>query len=108
MLLSLSTSDLDHSGKAHVMELLDYFHHTGPNGNHLCLVLPVMISDGEAITASGILHQAGYVQTISRQLLLGLDFLHQSDIVHCGKQTIHGSRRQSFADSFQTCNQQIL
>lgn len=108
MLLKLATSDLDHPGKAHVIELLDHFHHTGPNGTHLCLVLPVMISDGEAVTTSRIPHRAGYVQTISRQILLGLDFLHQSDIVHCGKPVLHGSCRQSSADSIQTCSRQIL
>ncbi|EDN03941.1 hypothetical protein I7I51_05199 [Histoplasma capsulatum] len=45
MLLKLSAPGLDHPGKGHVIELLDYFEHDGPNGTHLCLVLPAMISD---------------------------------------------------------------
>ncbi|KAK6826708.1 hypothetical protein RU639_004413 [Aspergillus parasiticus] len=45
-----------------------------------------MISDGTAMTTSGSPHDVGYVRAISRQLLLGLDFLHQSGIVHCDLQ----------------------
>ncbi|KAL1998500.1 hypothetical protein VTN02DRAFT_6055 [Thermoascus thermophilus] len=86
MLLNLSASNVNHPGKNHLIELLDHFYHTGPNGTHLCLVLPVMISDGEAMTTSGIPHEVGYVRAISRQVLLGLDFLHQSGIVHCDLQ----------------------
>ncbi|KAL4999226.1 kinase-like protein [Aspergillus recurvatus] len=85
-LLALSDSGMGHPGKRHVIELLDYFYHTGPNGTHLCLVFPVRISDGEAMTISGNPREAGYIRTISRQLLLGLDFLHQSGIVHCDLQ----------------------
>ncbi|RDK47261.1 serine protein kinase [Aspergillus phoenicis ATCC 13157] len=86
ILLTLSNSDVEHAGKRNVVELLDYFYHTGPNGNHLCLVFPLMISDGEAMTISGNPQEAGYLRAISRQLLLGLDFLHQSGIVHCDLQ----------------------
>ncbi|PWY63312.1 serine protein kinase [Aspergillus eucalypticola CBS 122712] len=86
ILLTLSDSEVEHAGKRHVTELLDYFYHTGPNGTHLCLVSPVMISDGEAMTISGNPQDAGYLRAISRQLLLGLDFLHQSGIVHCDLQ----------------------
>ena len=97
MLLALSNSHLNHPGKAHVIELLDHFHHKGPNGNHLCLVLPVMISDGEGMTISGMPHSAGYVQMVSHQILLGLDFLHKSSIVHCGKSALYRSLMQSYA-----------
>lgn len=88
MLLSLSESDIDHPGRRHVVELLDHFYHEGPNGNHLCLVLPAMVSDGQAMVTTGTPHQAGYIQLLSCQILLGLDFLHQSGIVHCGKLTV--------------------
>lgn len=90
ILLTLSDSDVEHAGKRHVVELLDYFYHTGPNGNHLCLVFPLMTSDGEAMTISGNPQEAGYLRAISRQLLLGLDFLHQSGIVHCGMSRLFG------------------
>ncbi|PYH63742.1 serine protein kinase [Aspergillus vadensis CBS 113365] len=83
ILRHLAASQLDHPGKSHVVELLDHFYHTGPNGVHLCLVFPVMISDLQEIIVTWTPRQAGYVETMSHQILLGLDFLHRSDIVHC-------------------------
>ncbi|KAL5044238.1 hypothetical protein BDW71DRAFT_199109 [Aspergillus fruticulosus] len=83
VLLRLAAVNLDHPGKGHVLELLDHFKHDGPNGTHLFLVLPVMISDGEGMTVNAKPHQAAYVQSISKQILLGLEFLHTLDIVHC-------------------------
>lgn len=88
MLLGLSKYNIQHPGRGHVVELLDHFYHAGPNGNHLCLVLPAMVSDGQAMVTTGTPHQAGYIQLLSRQILLGLDFLYQSGIVHCGKLTV--------------------
>ncbi|KAL4766062.1 kinase-like domain-containing protein [Aspergillus foveolatus] len=73
-------------GKRHVIDLLDHFYHTGPNGTHLCLIFPVMISDGGGKTISGKTQEAGYIRAISRQILLGLDFLHHLGIVHCDLQ----------------------
>ncbi|PGH34401.1 CMGC/SRPK protein kinase [[Emmonsia] crescens] len=86
ILLKLSAPGLDHPGKEHVIELLDYFEHDGPNGTHLCLVLPAMISDGEIMSVNGRPHQAAYVRAISKQVLLGLDFLHRLGIIHCDLQ----------------------
>lgn len=83
--LRLSASRLEHPGKAHVIELLDYFEHDGPNGTHLCLVLPAMLSDGTAMTVTRRPHDAAYVQAISNQISLGLDFLHTLDLVHYGR-----------------------
>ncbi|ODH45502.1 CMGC/SRPK protein kinase [Paracoccidioides brasiliensis] len=77
MLLKLSAPGLDHPGKGH---------HDGPNGTHLCLVLPAMISDGEVISVNGKPHQAAYVRAISKQVLLGVDFLHKLGITHCDLQ----------------------
>lgn len=88
-LLRLSSVDSGHPGKVHVLELLDYFEHHGPNGTHLCLVLPVMISDGEGMTVSGTLHPADYVRAVSKQILFGLDFLHKLGIIHCGRSAFH-------------------
>ena len=85
ILRHLAASEFDHPGKTHVVELLDHFYHTGPNGSHLCLVFPVMISDVQEMIVTWTPRQAGYVETMSHQILLGLDFLHRSDIVHCGK-----------------------
>lgn len=84
VLLALSDSSKNHPGKEHVVQLLDHFYTKGPNGTHLCLAFPAMISDGAAMTVSGSPREVGYIRAVSRQLLLGLDFLHQSGIVHCG------------------------
>ncbi|GKZ35375.1 hypothetical protein AbraIFM66950_006003 [Aspergillus brasiliensis] len=81
----LAASEFDHPGREHVIELLDHFYHIGPNGTHLCLVFPVMISDAQEMIVTWTPRQAGYVQTVSQQILLGLDFLHNSDIVHCAQ-----------------------
>lgn len=86
ILLRLSDpSDDEHPGKKHVMTLLDHFDHVAFNGTHLCLVLPVMMSDGEMITMRRKPHQADYVRAISEQILLGLDFLHGLGIIHGGR-----------------------
>ena len=85
ILRHMADSDLDHPGKEHVIELLDHFYHAGPNGTHLCLVFTVMISDVQEMIVTWTPRQAGYVRSMSRQILLGLGFLHRSDIVHCGK-----------------------
>ncbi|BCS12688.1 hypothetical protein ALUC_50734A [Aspergillus luchuensis] len=82
ILLTLSDSNIDHPGKKQIVELLDHFYTKGPNGTHLCLVFPTTISDGAALTVSGSPREVSYIRAISRQLLLGLDFLHQSGIVH--------------------------
>ncbi|KAK9357847.1 kinase-like domain-containing protein [Lipomyces starkeyi] len=82
VLLHLSLPCLEHAGQRHVIQLLDHFEHGGPNGTHLCLVLPVMMSDGEAMTIRGKPRQVSYVRAISKQILLGLDFIHKRGIIH--------------------------
>jgi serine/threonine-protein kinase SRPK3 len=88
MLLRLSDPSLQHLGKGHIIELLDYFEHHGPNGTHLCLVLPAMVSDATAMTVNGRPHQAADVRSISKQILSGLDLLHTLGIIHCGKSAL--------------------
>ncbi|CAG8221777.1 unnamed protein product [Penicillium olsonii] len=82
ILLHLSKVDTYHPGKNHVLQLLDQFEHKGPNGLHLCLVFPVMMSDGQAMTIREKPRCPGYVREISKQILLGLDYLHDQGLVH--------------------------
>ncbi|KAI9749026.1 MAG: aconitate hydratase [Chaenotheca gracillima] len=86
ILLYLSNQLPEHPGKKHVLNLLDHFQHEGPNGTHLCLVSPVMISDGQMMTIREQPRQATYVRAVSTQVLLGLDFLHHASIIHCDLQ----------------------
>ncbi|CAG7958769.1 unnamed protein product [Penicillium olsonii] len=82
ILLQLSKLDTYHPGKNHVLQLLDQFEHKGPNGLHLCLVFPVMMSDGQAMTIREKPRCPGYVREISKQILLGLDYLHDQGLFH--------------------------
>ncbi|KAJ5080879.1 hypothetical protein N7456_013589, partial [Penicillium angulare] len=66
----------------HIFLLLDHFEHKGPNGLHLCLVFPVMMSDGEAMTVREHPRYPGYVRDISSQILLGLNYIHDQGLVH--------------------------
>ena len=66
-------------GSDHILTLLDSFNHQGPNGTHVVMVFEVL---GENLLAlikkyehRGI--PITYVKQISKQLLLGLDFLHR-------------------------------
>lgn len=68
-----------HSGSFHVIALLDHFKHRGPNGTHICMVFEVL---GENLLGLIKRHQskgvpAHIVKQISKQMLLGLDYMHR-------------------------------
>lgn len=75
----------DHPGRRHVVSLLDSFRHRGPNGSHVCMVFEVL---GENLL--GLIKRYQYrgvpehiVRQISKQVLLGLDYLHRKcGIIH--------------------------
>lgn len=75
----------DHPGRAYVVSLLDSFKHDGPNGTHVCMVFEVL---GENLL--GLIKRYHYkgipkvlVQQITKQVLLGLDYLHREcGIIH--------------------------
>ncbi|KAL7414294.1 kinase-like domain-containing protein [Mrakia frigida] len=83
---SRSSPPFVHPGRNHVVQLLDSFRHTGPNGIHVCMVFEVL---GESLL--GLIqrhHNVGglpfpLVKQIAKQVLLGLDFLHRDcQIIH--------------------------
>jgi serine/threonine-protein kinase SRPK3 len=43
-----------------------------------------MMSDGEAMTIRGKARNASFVRAVSSQIILGLDFLHQNNMIHGG------------------------
>ncbi|KAM0714649.1 hypothetical protein Q7P37_009947 [Cladosporium fusiforme] len=83
ILRRLSHSNLSHPGRNNVVSLLDAFENTGPNGRHLCLVFPLMLSDVSQVTKRDYSRSANYVKVLSIQLVLGLSYLHSCNTVHC-------------------------
>lgn len=80
LLQRLISSDPNHPGRSHVISFLDHFRHKGPNGNHVCMVFEVL---GENLLGLIKRHQTkgvpiGLVRQISKQVILGLDYMHRS------------------------------
>lgn len=68
-----------------VVELIDVFEHEGPHGRHVCMVFEVLsrslLSLIKFVDYKGI--PVALLKVISRQVLIGLDFIHQTcGIVH--------------------------
>lgn len=93
ILKHLSTCGLNHPAKKHIMALLDDFEHQGPNGAHTCLVFEVMGPSSASMVEELPVNKdilfgrtARYpiwmAKSMLRQALLGIDYLHQSGIVH--------------------------
>ncbi|KAI9839839.1 MAG: hypothetical protein M1819_000029 [Sarea resinae] len=72
-------------GWNHVIQLLDHFHHKGANGDHVCLVFPVL---GHHLGLQAAKFEQSRIpvavmKEVARQLLQGLDFLHREcGVIH--------------------------
>ncbi|KAA8904220.1 hypothetical protein TRICI_005595 [Trichomonascus ciferrii] len=85
LLKRIVSANPDHPGRSNVVSLLDSFKHVGPNGVHVCMVFEVL---GENLL--GLIkryHHKGIPQTlvkqITKQVLLGLDYLHREcGVIH--------------------------
>ncbi|CAK9438151.1 uncharacterized protein LODBEIA_P24440 [Lodderomyces beijingensis] len=85
LLDKVTTSDVNHPGHQHVIQLLDTFTHKGPNGVHVVMVFEVL---GENLL--GLIRRykhrgipVVFVKQIAKQLLSALDFLHRScGVIH--------------------------
>lgn len=76
-----------HPGRNHVLHLLDHFVHTGPNGVHVCLVAKVLGNHlwNQTCRFKQRRLPVRVVKVVAKQLLEGLDFLHQEcGIIHTG------------------------
>ena len=81
------TGNPHHPGRKHVSQLLDWFHHDGPNGRHLCLVLELL---GPPVSAIAEQHQnyrldGKLARRVSRQMLYATNYLHSCGVVHGGR-----------------------
>lgn len=76
-----------HPGQNHVLSVLDQFHETGQHGKHLCLVTE-LLGDSLAEIQVAVPNRrlpSALVKSISKELLLALDFLHRvCGVVHTG------------------------
>ena len=78
-LSKLAPSSL-HSGSAFVLSLLDHFTTSGPNGVHHVIVTEVT---GPRI--STLQRTGASTRELCRQLLQGVDYIHQYGITHGGE-----------------------
>lgn len=87
ILTYLKQSNTSHPGYKHIIPLLDFFYHVGPNGRHLCLVFNVLGPSTSSIAERGPNYRLdGHLaRDVSAQVLLAVDYLHTSGIVHGGE-----------------------
>ena len=82
ILRRLADGPVEHPGKAHIIELLDQFEITGPNGHHQCLVTEAL---GPPLlrgpSAPGHL-SPGKSWEVARQLVEATVYMHSMKIVH--------------------------
>lgn len=89
--------DPQHPGFSRIVQLLDHFEYNGPHGLHLCLVLEVL---GPSLGDVQDLYHAKQwevpstvVKRFTKQILVGLDYLHHScGIVHTGTTLVRATK----------------
>lgn len=85
LLEKISSANPAHPGRHHIVSLLDHFEHSGPNGEHVCLVFEAL---GESVLSTIKRYQyrglpIHIVKQITKQVLLGLDYLHREcGVIH--------------------------
>lgn len=71
-------------GSPQCAQLNDFFHHSGPNGNHVCMIFDVygenLLTLIERYEYRGI--PLPIVKSITQQVLLALDHIHSVRIIH--------------------------
>lgn len=73
------SADIQAPGHSRIVQLLDHFEHAGPHGIHLCLVLELLGPNLDAFfMEQGKMIPWKVVESLIKQILLGLDYLHRS------------------------------
>lgn len=75
----LMTGPASHPGKKHIVQLLDRFEITGPNGRHLCLIAEAL---GPAFDLDVLSPNAAW--EVVRQMVEGISYVHDMGITHGG------------------------
>ncbi|KAF5644457.1 CMGC SRPK kinase [Fusarium sp. NRRL 52700] len=80
----LSSLDLDHAGRQHVREVRDTFKISGSYGEHEVFVMPPLGMSLRTLQESqqGNVFQETLVTSAIDQTLLGLNYLHDADVIH--------------------------
>jgi serine/threonine-protein kinase SRPK3 len=77
----------EHSGREYVRQLEDSFKLKGPNGEHDVFVMTppgMSLRTLHELQKSGVFQQTLVVRALD-QVLVGLNFLHEADVIHTGK-----------------------
>jgi len=85
LLSKVAEANTSHPGRSHIVSFLDSFDHIGPEDTHVCIVFEPLgenlLSLIERNKKKGV--PVTLVKTIARQVLLGLEYLHdECDLVH--------------------------
>ena len=69
-----------------VVKLLDSFEHDGPHGNHICMVFPLLGIDllklRNYFCDRDMEIPINIIKTISKQILDGMKFIHNKNVIH--------------------------
>ncbi|WEW60805.1 serine/threonine protein kinase [Emydomyces testavorans] len=87
ILSHLRDKDATHPGHAHIPHFFDTFEHNGPTGRHVCLVLELMVENLSTFPTIFDEDQIpnAILKRFVKQLLLALDYAHQSGVIHTGQ-----------------------
>lgn len=83
----LANATNEHSGRQFIRQLGDFFEFDGPYGKHEVFVMEALGMSLRTLQEQQerqIFPEAFVVSAID-QLLRGLDFLHEADVIHTGK-----------------------
>jgi hypothetical protein len=86
--LSFQDLDLTQPGAAYIAVPLHNFVYKGPNGDHQCLVLPVLGPPVAPDLWHRLDHPGPVLRGMCRQTCEALSFLHQNSICHGGKEAL--------------------